>query len=211
MSIRTGHRWTEKPPRGAILDASHPLTRGLVAAFPMTEATGPSLVDAAGRTTATFAAGAAAPTWISGRKGPALDFVAASTQGVATTILATKIYTWSAWFKLRTTSGGLQSILAITGGSFVLLDVGNSSFNVYASDGPSAAAMGTPTLAANTWHHVALTRAGDSLAAGYTLYLDGVAGTSPSSSGVYALSRPTRSTSDTAPPPASRGTARSTT
>src|SRR5437870_4623894 len=71
-------RLDTKPGRGAQLDTSHPLARGLVRAWLFNEGGG-NVFDIAGRTTGTITN---APTWQSGRLGWELDFLAASDQYV---------------------------------------------------------------------------------------------------------------------------------
>ena len=64
-----------KPPVGAQPILGHPLTKGLVGAWLFNEGSGLKAFDLSGKGNhGNFGAGAAVPTWVPGRTGPALDF-----------------------------------------------------------------------------------------------------------------------------------------
>lgn len=56
----------QKPPRGALINPSHPLARGLDACWVFNESAGTQISDSVSRTTATFASVGTAPIWAPG-------------------------------------------------------------------------------------------------------------------------------------------------
>ena len=64
-----------KPIRGTLLNKLHPLSKGLIGLWIFNEGSGNKVYDLTGNGNhGTFGAGAAAPTWMPGRNGPALNF-----------------------------------------------------------------------------------------------------------------------------------------
>ena len=64
-----------KPPRGAVLDRAHPLSRGLIGCWLLNEGTGSKLHDlSGGNNTGTFQNMDPQTDWVGGRDGFALDF-----------------------------------------------------------------------------------------------------------------------------------------
>lgn len=176
MSIRNGHRWIQKPPRGVTVDITHPLSRGLVAAFLMQESTGPALNDQVGRFTGTFAAGSAAPTWASGPRGPVLNFSAASSQVVdCGTPLAGKTLsavTIAGWLYKPTSTANMASFGWGDTSGFRLDLLWFSDGNLYCQVENGGASSPSASLTAG-WHHLATV-----FSSGVQkLYVDGVART----------------------------------
>ena len=67
--------YNQKPLLGTLINGGHPLAKGLVGAWILNENSGNTVFDLSGnRNHGIFGAGAASPTWISGRTGSALDF-----------------------------------------------------------------------------------------------------------------------------------------
>lgn len=71
MSIRTAPSVTTKPPPGAMVDWTHPLSRGLVAWWLFNEGAGSQADDIVGRNDGTLTNG---PAWRGGKFGSALSF-----------------------------------------------------------------------------------------------------------------------------------------
>ncbi len=178
----------QKPFLGARLDPTHPLARGLMAAYHLNEGGGTTLNDATGRSPATVAGG---PPWISGPQGAALRFAGTGAQYAATPDapwLATGAgdVTYEVWanpspaqtgFLLtkRDSSVYTQTSLLIAGNSEGGTAGSNFCMLLY-QGGATAPQRGFKSVAAvadGNWHHFVGVYNGSTASA--SLYVDGVA------------------------------------
>lgn len=107
--------------------------------------------------------------------GPALSFNGTTDQ-VSTAVVSGKTFTWEAWVNSPAiTTGNYQSVLAIPGSAYMLMDVEASADSLWSPDGLAGTGLGVGPLSNNNWYHLVFVRSGDSSATGYTAYLNGVA------------------------------------
>lgn len=179
----------QKPFLGARLDPTHPLARGLMAAYHLNEGGGTTLNDALGRSPATVAGG---PPWISGPQGAALRFAGSGAQYAATPDapwLATGAgdVTYEVWANPSSAQTGFlltkrdssvytQTTLLIAGDSEGGSAGSYLCFLLYQGPPASVNERGfrtTMPVADGNWHHFVGVYSGSTASA--SLYVDGVA------------------------------------
>lgn len=99
-----------KPPKGSLLQRSHPLARGLVGAWLFNEGSGLTAYDSAGRNNGTLTNG---PTWGAGVFGKCLMFDG-SNDWINTDLIPPTTGTYSFWFNSRSFAASLIPISSIT-------------------------------------------------------------------------------------------------
>jgi len=161
-----------------------------VAEWKFDAGTGSTAVDSSGNTKhGTLGAGGSAPSWITGKSGKALNFDGVDDY-VSTTLAPSTSFTWSAWFKTGSISNGVyQSILAVSGASYMLMDIINGSGTFWSPDGLGGGNYGVINLTTDRWYYLTLVREGNSTTNGYKIYLDGVL-TGQANSGTWSSADP---------------------
>lgn len=193
---------TRKPPRGATVDWSHPLSQGLSGAFLLNEGGGLTVRNLARRAAGTFAGGT---TWSRGPRGSVADFDATDDRidlGSSTTLLtAGRPFTLAWWEQVKSGTGSF-------GSRFRLPIAGNSeSFAVLRSDqvgyrylswgrantgtnrNVASAAAGSLASSVGLWKHFAIVGFGGPETypgpTGFAFYLNGVAETIDGNTTIY--------------------------
>jgi hypothetical protein len=177
--IRNGFHYTNKPTRGATVDRSHPLSRGLITALLFNEGTGNTVYDATG--SGGDVTGVASPTWAAGRDGHTGSISAQLGQYYSNTTLPFPSSNLTIVTIARVTTTNNNS--SIIGQPVADTQGGTGYFNLYYTYGGTIywrfgsspdITYTPPTSFFGTWHHAAFT----SSPTANGLYMDGVLKTS---------------------------------
>jgi len=166
-----------KPPKGALLNRTDRLSRGLVAAWLFGEGDGPKIYDSANRNNGTLNGFTATSGWSSGVFGDCLlfdgvnDYIDVPNHS---TLAITARITISAWVRRLGGSGGqFQTIVSRWGNTnsyvFIYDDTGNQ-LQVRLSGLSTVTVSRSVSIEDSLWHHASVTYDG----ANITLYLDGL-------------------------------------
>jgi len=184
-----------EPFRGARLNRSHPLARGLIACWPMNEGGGNTIYDLSGNYSIGSLIGNA--KWSPGKFGSChdgdgdgdyIDFGDKDifSFGNGTSDLP---FTLSIWANGRTIANGVRAPLFCKSAEYFFASYTNNTLYGRISDNSAAAyhqrmVSSLGTYAPNdTWHHFVMTYDGSAAQAGIKIYIDGIRRDSSSGSG----------------------------
>lgn len=184
MTIRKPKNWGQiKPPAGYAVDWSDPISKGLVGCWLFNEGAGKTLYDLAQKNHGSFIN---SPTWSPGKLGPAVSFVAASSQYVTTGNVPANwanANDFSLYVRFRSTSiSASQALLSErNAGNGSVLYLASSKLTFWNSK-----ALASPnTLLSNTSYDALITHPANGT---ITMYTNGVSVATESSPGTMTSS-----------------------
>jgi len=179
----------DKPSMGRQINWAHPLSRGLVGCWLFNEGSGNKVNDLSlFGNHGTLAAGAAMPTWVPGRTGPALDFDGIDDHvdcGNEVSLDNPYPITIEFWINSSDTTQSYKRIFASPStftSAFSVVTISDGKLQFGYGDNVIATTKKTSfSLTANSWQHIILII--KSTMSEAECYLNGVAGTVSSGSG----------------------------
>ena len=150
-----------KPSVAARLIRGYPLARDLVCCYLMNEGSGTRLFDLSGNNNnGTFAAGAASPSWIGGRFGPALSFAGDDYFTFSSNITFSGAYTIAMWFYVDAWDANYRMMISRgPSGTYEKIGTSNDMAHFLVRSKTSGASDATVSLpSTGAWHFLTLTR-----------------------------------------------------
>jgi hypothetical protein len=154
IAYKPGQHWTTKPPRGSLIDAEHPLARGLNLCLLCNEGTGNRLFDLAGRSLGTFTGSL---SWTGSPFGTTLTF--GNTSSYVTmpgNPSASAAWTVSVTFRLSVTPTN-NYIYDQGANTNALHTIGTGANNLYMQYSGGALNPTFPEVLKNVWYTIVVT------------------------------------------------------
>lgn len=176
-----------KPPRGSLVDYSNPLSRSLVAYFPLWEGTGGTVYDIHNKLSGALYTGNPSNKWSPGKKGPSFYFTGVTNEYIS--LNDSPLYdvggecSWSIWCYLTSTDNGQGLYSQNSGGGnayttifpyfttagtsvYVFIRISSTAYNANYTK-PSGTWL-------NDWHHILATFDRTLSTNRLKLYIDGL-------------------------------------